>query len=334
MVAVLLVMLAFVASWWRTVPVQGDLADLHLVPLRFDPAAHGQWRVTGLWDVQSADIRFGGYSALLLGDNGRFLAFSDRGRRLSFGAPGLAATAGAQADQLPDRGVEQDLFDIESAARDPQTGTYWLGYEGVHAVHRYRADNRADGHVLLPDNWPQNSGAESLVRLADGQFVLLPEDAAQLCRFAGDPVAGADMACTPVTWPEAGYSATDAVQLADGRLLVLMRRLVLGMPPTFDSLLVAGPLPAPDEEWQPQVLLHLEDLLPRENYEGMALRPLANGSQELWLIADDNFSMFQRTLLARLVLAPADSSVDSSAESEADSESAHEKAREGRAIAR
>lgn len=322
MAALLLAVLALAASWWRTPVSQGDLADLQLLPLQFEPAAQGGFRLTGLWQLQSGDARFGGYSALLADDDGRLLAFSDRGRRLVFGKPGLAPTAGAQADQRPDRGVGQDLFDIESATRDPVSGTYWLGYEGTHAVHRYTPAHLADGHVLLRENWPQNGGAESLVRLADGRFALLPEDAARLYLFDGDPVAGAAMTSMAITWPEAGYFPTDAAQLPDGRLLVLMRRLVPGLPPTFDSLLVWGELPAAGEDWRPQVALHAEGLLPRENYEGLALRLLADGRTELWLIADDNFSAFQRTLLARLVLAPVDAN------------DAHEKAREGEGPAR
>ena len=47
--------------------------------------------------------------------------------------------------------------------------------------------------------------------------------------------------------------------------------------------------------------------LPSDNYEGLAIVPEAQSDRvALWLISDDNSSAFQRTLLLRLSLDPAD----------------------------
>ena len=306
--AVLLVLLVIPGTWWRTTVTRGDVDDLRLIAVHdFYDDTQGDFQVTGVWQVVSDDLMFGGYSALLLEDGGRMLTFSDRGRKLSFSGPDAPPGEATIADQRPDAGMEQRLWDIESATRDPATGTFWLGYEGEHGVQRYTADGQPDGHVLLPDfGWDQNGGAESMVRLADGRFVLLPESESQMYFFAGDPVAGGEPTTIPVEWPESGYSPTDAAQLPDGRLLVLMRRVVVDLPPTFDSILVVGDLPAEGETWQPDLALTLHDTVPRDNYEGMAVRPLQDGRAEVWLISDDNFSAFQRTLLVRIAMAPAE----------------------------
>lgn len=316
--AALLVLLVIPGTWLRSTVTNGNAEDLRLAELPHGEIAEGEFRVTGLWDLRSNDLLFGGYSALLVDDNGAMRTFSDRGRLLTFTGPGRPRRAPGIGVQLPDPGMEQRLWDIESATRDPDSGRFWLGYEGSHGVQRYTAAGEPDGHVLLPQDWPQNSGAESLVRLADGRFVLLPESEARLYLFAGDPVPDSEPASLAVDWPDPGYSPTDAAQLPDGRLLVLMRRVVWGLPPTFDSILVVGPLPQDGESWVPELALTLHDLVPRENYEGMDVQLGPDGTARVWLISDDNFSAFQRTLLVRLELPSATP------------DDAHEKAREDR----
>ncbi|WAT17133.1 esterase-like activity of phytase family protein [Aurantiacibacter sp. MUD11] len=299
--AAMLAALALASTWWRTPVSEGDIGALEAVALAYPEGTESGFRVTGLWDMRTSDIRFGGYSALIFAGDDRLLAFADRGRRLEFGQPGDSDLPASQVDHRPRRGLEQRLWDIESATRNPASGAYWLGYEAEHAIHRFTADHRPNGHVLLETaRWPDNSGLESLVRLADGRFLMLPESEARLYLYPADPVEGADAVPFPVEWPEAEFAPTDAAELPDGRVLVLMRRVVAGLPPTFDNLIVVGALPAEGEAFRPEVALWLNRLLPHENYEGMALTPLPDGGAEIWLIADDNFSAFQRTLLARL----------------------------------
>jgi len=45
-------------------------------------------------------------------------------------------------------------------------------------------------------------------------------------------------------------------------------------------------------------------VIPRENYEGLALRPRGDGRVDVWVMSDDNFSIIQRSLLAKLVFDP------------------------------
>ena len=65
-------------------------------------------------------------------------------------------------------------------------------------------------------------------------------------------------------------------------------------------------VPEPDEPqiMEAMIALDLATVVPRENYEGLALRERADGAVDVWLISDDNMSVMQRTLLAKLRFDP------------------------------
>jgi len=145
-----------------------------------------------------------------------------------------------------------------------------------------------------------------MVRLADGRFVVLPEGEDHGLVYPRDPVSSAAPRRFAFKAPRDGYAAVDAAQLPDGRLLILMRALRWGVP-SFASLIAIGPPPPANgaQAFAPEITLDLAGAVPFENYEGLAVRALEDGRVAVWLIADDNFSILQRTLLARLILDPA-----------------------------
>lgn len=307
--ALVLALFAGSLTWWRSPASLRPGEDLAIVASELPAQPDGAGpRATGLWRLAGTGAGFGGFSALLAMEDSRLLAFSDRGWRVGFGIPGETAFAPASAQVVAAAGHRQDLFDIESAAHRSAGGDYWLGYEATHAIHRFSAAGAAGPVRLLASevDWPDNSGAEALVALADGRLLAFAEARDEGYMFEGDPAEGAAFATFPVAWPHPGYVPTDAGQLADGRVVVLMRYFEPGIPYTFHSLLVAGDVPAVGTQWRPAVFARLEELLPRENYEGLAVRALPDGASEIWLISDDNFSAFQQTLLARLVIPAAD----------------------------
>lgn len=273
-----------------------------------------RWELAGIWHYQAEGLSFGGFSALLALKGDRLRAFSDRGYRFTLTEPDVSRPAPEGAAlgvrrQVVGAGWGDDLWDIESATRDPETGTYWLGYEHRHAIHRFTAASEANGVRSLYGevDWPDNSGIEAMVRLGDGRFVVLPEGQPRGLLFADDPVEGSAAATFDVISPAEGYVITGAKQLPDGRLLVLMRRLVWPSRrawPPFASLLAIGDPPQPGGRFAPTIALHLGSVLPPDNYEGLALRKRADGRVDVWIISDDNLSIFQRTLLAKLIYAP------------------------------
>lgn len=274
------------------------------------PSATGdpEWQVEGVWRYRADHLYFGGFSGLLALDEERFVAFSDRGSRFTFAAPDADASPGGFAvvlQPIAERLID-DLWDIESATRDPASGAYWLGFENHHTLHRYTAGHQPDGARVIEDevDWPANGGAEAILRLADGRFMVLPEGGEEGLLYPSDPVAGAGPAPFAFRRPAASYAATDLAQLPDGRLLLLMRNTVFAMPP-FDTLLAIGPEPRAGEIWAPRIALRLDPVIPSENYEGLATREMQDGRVAVWIISDDNLSVMQRTLLAKLVFDPA-----------------------------
>lgn len=304
-VVLLFALLAASVTWWRSPISLRPADDLAIVALQLpeQPAGSGP-RATGLWRIEGTGAGLGGFSALILTGDSRIAAFSDRGWRVGFGIPGDALLAAESAQVIPSAGYRQDLFDIESATSAAGGRFYWLGYEATHAIHRFSAAGQA-GPVRLLENevdWPDNRGAEALVALDDGGFLVFAEARDEGYLFDGDPAVEAAISTFPIVWPHPEFVPTDAGQLADGRLVVLMRYFEAGLPYAFHSLLAVGAPPVAGDEWRPEVLVRLEELLPRENYEGLAVRALPDGQSEIWLISDDNFSAFQQTLLARLVI--------------------------------
>lgn len=278
------------------------------------PTDNPAWQVDGIWQYRASGRYFGGFSALIADERGLLRAFSDRGTRFTLTDPVISGDAiGVRpvSPQIVERGYERDLLDIESATRDPATGTYWLGYEGYHALHRFTAANKADGLLDLDDelDWYANNGLEAMVRLADGRFVMLGEGQDEGLIYPGDPVEGGTAQTFAFENPAPGYVATDLAQLPDGRVLMLMRQVSstlawsLDWPP-FECLIAIGDPPSPGAAWQPQVALEFAGNIPNENYEGLAVREGAGGKVEVWVISDDNFSVQQRTLLVKLAFDP------------------------------
>jgi len=161
--------------------------------------------------------------------------------------------------------------------------------------------------------WSSNAGPEVFARLPDGRFLAIEEDPRERAEgghnavlFGRDPVAGGEPAEFLFAALD-GFYPVDAVARADGRVLVLMRRVVWGLPPRFEGAIVLID-PAriePGRTLHGRLLARLKPPLPMDNFEGMALTRDARGARYLWLISDDNLMGYQRTLLLRLRWDPA-----------------------------
>ena len=275
----------------------------HPPPGKPDPL--GPLTLTGVWQIDSANHLFGGYSALVPLRQGRLLAIGDGGDWLCLpmGGParfGQVALAGPRAKRNRDS---------EAATRDPASGRIWVAWEGTNSLSRHSADMAREGTVFPPAmaKWPDNRGAEAMLRLSDGRFIVTSEGGAGLpgqffgVVFAADPVDGA--AGLPFTFQGiTGYRPTDMAELPDGRVLVLMRQLLWPLPMRFAIRLgVADPAELrPGQVWRAQEIAQLDYPLPIDNFEGLAAETGRDGQPVIWLISDDNASQFQRTLLWQL----------------------------------
>lgn len=297
----------------RTPVVQGLDLPIHLravnEPGEAPPAG---WALQGVWEYKGDGLLFGGYSALLALDGARLEAFSDRGGRFTFLQPDQPQGAKPLStrritEQRVQPPFDMLLFDIEAATRDPETGQYWLAFESLHAFHRFTANHRGDAVRVIAEEveWSGNGGAEAMTRLHDGRFLVITESGEEALIYPGDPLDG--VAAAPVRFePPAGdFSVTDAAQLPDGRIMLLLRRVAFGIPPFEARIAIADwPGGAATPVLSPRIVLDLSSVAPAENYEGLALRERADGVVDVWVISDDNLSVMQRTLVVKLRFEP------------------------------
>jgi hypothetical protein len=285
-----------------------------LLPL--PKASLGPFLLTGAWHLTSPNSNFEGFSTLTVSSSGWLVAFSDTGMRLDMPVPGLDRPAdggsASIAPLMPRRGAFKAYRDVEAAALDPSTGTFWLALEGRNVFMRTHQGPVPPSAIASPElaDWPPNSGAEAMARLTDRRFLILaeaggPDHEGRLLPHAPD---GLDRALRFRFRAPDGYRPTDAAQLPDGRVLILLRELRWPMPPRFSTRLVLADPAAirAGGEWRGIVLGGLDDTGLEDNYEGLAIATGAKGGVTVWLMSDDNGAATQRTLLLRLELRLAD----------------------------
>lgn len=320
----LLLLIAALApgTWWRAerAPPSTSRAyryDRVALPPATELERHlGAFRLEGAWRMTSPHSAFGSYSALVASHGGqRMIAFSDRGFLLRFAPPDAPPRPIALARIRSDIRDPKVYADAESATMDPRRGTVWVGWESGNKITRHDPAGRAVAIVAPPQmrGWGVNEGPEAIARLADGRFIVLREgydgwfdfNHHRALIFPGDPIdnpraAEFTFAGSP------GFKPVDMAQLPDGRVLILMRRLVWPMPPRFAGrIMIADPRDIrPGAIWRATEVAKLSSSLPIDNFEGMAIVPAADGRVTVWLISDDNQAVSQRTLLWKLVVNP------------------------------
>lgn len=294
--------------------------DLPRLPHRL---GNGQLTLIDAWELDSDNSDFGGFSALHAMGQGRMLALSDAAVLAGFTIASGGVVKDSFVAPLPIRKGERTSkkeLDSESLAHDPVTGRFWVGFEQRHRIRRYApafARAEATGTPAIMAEWPDNGGAEAMLRRADGSFVVFSES--RTIRpgltagviFASDPAErvpkGSRAGKSFAYRPPAGYRITDVAQLPDGRLIALHRRFnyVKGVSATIG--LIDSDAIVPGALVTPRIIATLAPPFPVDNMEGIAV-DRERGRTIIWLISDDNFLAVQRTLLLKFVLSEASAS--------------------------
>jgi hypothetical protein len=312
---ILLLAVGLTPGTWLRSDVAPPNRELALIiaplPLEQDCCQSGPLKLLGAWQLSSPHELFGGYSALVRVKPGRLLALSDRGYYLNFAEPGALPSAPSFGPILHDRIRLKDNRDVEAASYDPVSQRLWIALEGRNAVARHRIDLTRETFRPVPEfkDWSTNTGPEAMVRLRDGRFIVLCECTAGRFQggrhpgllFAGDP--SEDRPGRKLTFVGVdGYKPTDMAQLPDGRVMILVRRLLWPVPARFAvKVLLADPAEiAADGTWQAREVADLSDPWPVGNYEGLAIERRADGSLIAWLISDENAAVTERVLLLKL----------------------------------
>lgn len=281
-------------------------------PLRFPAGKDGMVRFVRGWHLVSPHSFFGGFSAIArLGPN-RFQLVGDNGfaTRLTLTDDGRVGAVAIRPLPTPDgHPRRKSMVDSEAMAFDPVSGRSWIALEGINQVWRIDAGlTRIESRRRLPgtSDWPANRGPEAMARLADGRTVVFSEDADADPRgraallFADDPAVPGKAPIRFFYDAQGKGLVSDAAPLPDGRILLVHRRL--GLDPLFTTIL--GVVDPADIRAGAVLRSRIIGRVPRalaENYEGAAVS-VERGRTWLWLVADNNFNSWQRSLLLQFEL--------------------------------
>lgn len=296
----------------------------HRMPLdaRAPELAPGQGRVGalawrgGLW-LDSPDKRFGGWSDLWLGPDGkRLVAISDRGWTLDAAVlfdGHLQGLRNARLGRLTGPDAKPLLradSDAEGLARLPD-GSFAVSFEQRHRILVYPPAEppfsrppRAVSSPPLGDA-PRNGGMEALACLPGGALLALAEEGLEAGLHRG-------FVQTPTGWAKLNYRAAadfapvGMCVLDDGSSVVLERSFSLFFG-GFGARLarVAAGAWGAGAVVEGVELARLRPPLLADNFEGISATRSPDGETLLWLVSDDNYMSLQRTLLAVFALSGA-----------------------------
>lgn len=303
-------------TWLRTpIPPPDYGASLFVTALEETQTISGDVTLLGAWKLNSKNAHFGGFSALVALGEDRLLIGSDRGRIMEMPLPQERDNPRVRFDYFADSSGGPRIFvDLESLEFESTTSQVWGAFEQGGRIQRFvygEAGGAVDG-ITIPEmaDWPSNGGAETMMRLPDGRFIIIAETSSYDHRagllFSGDPLDNPE----PIKFrfrPPDGFSPVDATMLTDGRALILVRKVVWGLPPNFATAIVLVDPAAitKGEEWSGETIAEISGPDLAENFEGIVAIEQEDGSLDLYLVADDNLSAFQEAQMLRLNWKPA-----------------------------
>jgi hypothetical protein len=274
---------------------------------------NGKLTYEGGWVLTSPSENFGSWSGISIRD-GRITAVNDYGLMAEFDVKDNRFT-NAREYPVPN-GCGNRWYkhksDAEALVVDHETGKAWIAMENLNAVCRIDLKRQTFERINQPQamqDWGKNSGPETLVRMADGRFIVFAEKppgkgagpTVPVLIFQGDP----SDATTPIEKarfkPPSGYWPVDATALEDGSLLILVRRL--SFPLSFETKLVklAPNKIKPGQLAEGEVIAEFDGDIVSDNFEAITTNRDPQGTT-VWILSDDNFLFLQRTLLLRFRL--------------------------------
>jgi hypothetical protein len=146
----------------------------------------------------------------------------------------------------------------------------------------------------------------AMARLADGRTLIFSEDAhsdprgREALLYTGDPAAPGPAPLRFFYDAEGKGLVSDAAPLPDGRVLLVHRRL--GLSPIFTTTLaIVDPADIAKDAVVRSVAIGQVPAPLADNYEGAAVMR-RDGRTFVWLVADNNFNAWQRSLLVEFEL--------------------------------
>ncbi len=288
-----------------------------------DGQERGALRFLGGLELTSTERSVGGLSGVVIDPDGTsFLAVSDaavwfKGRFVSKGGrlAGLSETRIAPVIGNSGRALGLSRgSDTESLTR--RGGDILMGVEGINAVLRFglAQDGLEARATRLPAprglaQLPSNSGLEGIALAPPaspiaGTLVAVAERA---------PRGGGATAGFLIGGPSRGafkvkirddYSITDLAFLPNGDLLLLERWYSGFVDIRFRIRRIAAKDIRPDAVLDGPILIEADRSCDIDNMEALGVSRDEAGQTILTILSDDNFSVFQRTLVLRFALKP------------------------------
>jgi hypothetical protein len=300
---------------WNVVAAEPLRVDATPIPLHPDAPQQtrfGDMTFLSGFKLRSTDKRFGGLSGLTLTPDGSTMfSVSDRGYGISAHLihDHQGRLTGLQdwtidALQTPQgKPVNGPLRDAEAIELLPN-GSFLVAFEGLHRIWHY-SNLTARPHPLVtpPDlqQAPQNGGVEAMTALPDGRILVLTER----YKHAAGLLKG--WLINGERYDALTYKVTNSFKPTD---LAVLRRDVLVLERHYLSffgasvriLRITGEQIGAASPLQGKELLRLQSPLTIDNFEGLAVSDCKPFGVLIYLISDDNYSPFQRTLLLQFRL--------------------------------
>lgn len=262
--------------------------------------------------LQSRDPRFGGFSGLMVSEDGlQLTAVSDEGHwftaSLEYDETGrLAGLRSGHLERLMDHHgrplTRKGRADAESLAENPQGGLI-VGLEQHHNILAYGpfpdGYGKAQARLPLPEAYQPrdyNSGMEAMARLADGRLLALVEQGEDSERTPGYLWDGAAWTRFDLRAGDS-FMTTGATRLPNGDILILERRFNLIFGPAMRLRRIAAESIRAGAIVEAKELVRLAPPLAIDNMEGVSARRGNRGETLIYLISDNNFNLLQRNLL-------------------------------------
>lgn len=294
----------------------------------------GALRYLGGLELASDAIEFGGLSGLVVSaDQSHLLAITDQSywfcAGLKLGAQGQL-TSLEEAWMMPLEALSGFDFtkkkqaDAEALSIDQTGQSAFVAFEGTHRLWRYAIPDPADlcsvaisspsavpGPAGLSD-LPVNGGIESLDSLQGSALMMIAE--APLRKNKGQPgwvmpleQAPPGRKATPFTYQSPKpFKPTDIAATEDGVFILQRHYSVLsgvsGALSWIDSAQIEKARTTPGAQLNSKLLAQFAPPLSVDNFEGLSPLPDGKGGYVFYIISDDNFSPFQRTLLLKFSL--------------------------------
>jgi hypothetical protein len=312
----LLLFLVGIASHARAEPITVGVTAIQLDPDGPATARLGPLKFLAGLSLTSRDKRFGGLSGLLV-ERDQLTAVSDRGfwfrSRLELDEDGALQNL-SESRISPILSSKGEPLAIVRGEHDAEALEKWgsslaVSFERFHRVGLYDpnlGDSARPTYVRdIPGiaKSPPNGGIEVLVSLDDGRLLALTEESeTDAGELLGWIIEGARR--DSLAYPKTDWKPTDGAFHPQVGLLILERKFsaLTGFSTRIrktdiGSVVAGGNITGP-------IVARISGSVLSDNFEGIAISELADGSPVVWIISDDNFSFFQQTLLLAFRWAP------------------------------